>query len=158
MGLPRAPTSIYDALGTNVLKVNPDGSINVSGGGGGGPVDITVPEGANFASAFTSPGGTLVTALVLPIANINGLIIRRGFVGSYGAVNSALMAKATTPTDPADTGARGLLLTPGISGTSIVSNLALPLKIPAGLGLYFVGNGSTAGTSYYIYSASWDLL
>jgi len=92
-------------------------------------------------------------ALIDPVSNVNGAILR-----SFGATSStssvlSLYADSSAPANDDDTTKRRLLNLPGTAYPN-VPVVNLPLLLPAGVGLFVISNG--AGT--HRYQGDYDLL
>lgn len=95
---------------------------------------------------------TTAVAIVTPAANTNGMILRTVDGMSSSAGNySGLFARTTAPAGYYGNTGR----ISGNSATPTQAKVPLPLYIPAGYGLYYIGSGADAYSGFYV---TYDLL
>jgi len=101
------------------------------------PVTISPTAVPSSASAYYRRGASsALQVVVTPAANVNGIVIYALGASTYGF--NRWMAKASAPTS-IDDAAAWTLLRAGIGANTAywpVSEVPLPLQLPAGLGLY----------------------
>lgn len=120
---------------------------------------ITRPllAGASWSNAATLGAGA--TNIFLPAANVNGAIIHSAYSQdiSAGAVLQSFLAKNAAPASVLDGEVVALSQYAPVTGNS-VQNIAMtqPLRIAAGLGLYFYS--SAAGSAGYGRACRYTLL
>lgn len=124
-----------------------------------GRVDVNDIIGAGcqiLSGAGAGSVGTVVTAIVAPATNINGILVRNVAIsnGSSGAGGSsvlAVVASATAPTGFANkTSAITLIRTASVFPNLAVLEQIMTRRIPAGWGIYLVeGNAVTTASNGY---------
>ena len=109
--------------------------------------------------------GASATALVLPAANVSGLIIRSSIVeaqpGASGAANVRLIAALTSPASVVP-GANSVILNSAygdVSASAVRSTqFEQRRRIPPGWGLYFVKNVTSVAAAVAAITVSYELL
>lgn len=118
------------------------------------PVPQAVHEIGGIAAGAVATKLSVLQTIVTPAANTAGVVVNVAAL-SAGAGDGAvrLMAKDSAPTDWADTAAATLLFarTDGTHGESLAENaVTLPLRVPAGMGLYVQGSSVGDFKDYFV--------
>ncbi len=137
----------YQGGSDNQLKVNPDGSINVNtGGGGGSNVNLTEVGGAPIAEGQT----TMANSLPVVIASDQSPIAISGSIS--GNVNSNIEGLNVFQTSQYTVGTSAVQITPTpLSGRSSVSIRVTTTDSSVAV---FIGNSNavTTSTGYPLYN------
>lgn len=91
--------------------------------------------GSNVVGVKNNNG---LNTLITPAANTDGIVICQATISSGGSNETALYADTAAPSNVSDNTKRRFLY----SQNKDVTELAAPIIIPAGLGLYFYSNGA----------------
>lgn len=83
------------------------------------------------------------TALVTPAANVNGLVLRTAVLFGDTAQNLSLFVGTAAPANYQDT--TKLCLFNCISGKPMTGEVRLPLRVPAGYGVYVIATAAAGG-------------
>jgi hypothetical protein len=149
-----ATTTIKDGFqggSDNQLKVNPDGSINVNGGGGNasvGPTGATAPTSATEIGGVDA-SGKLVGLKVDPSGKL--LVDTSGSSTVSGTVNTNVNGLSTFQTSQYTVGTTSVRLTP----TPLSNRSAMSIKaVISGNAMVYIGNSSavTSSTGYPLFN------
>lgn len=170
----RGKKFIFNSANTQTIKVfvgddeaiyqRLSGSVTVNGGtlaavtsinavttlGGISSTVKVADDGESYGASYRSNTPLLANTpetIVAPGANVNGLIIQRASIYSYSGSNivmPSLIVKSSAPANNTD-GTIVLGTRMGANG-SFGSGMDEPLRIPAGLGLYYITAGAEANS------------
>jgi hypothetical protein len=103
--------------------------------------------GASFGNVVNA--GASLQTYILPAANVNGVILRTGWLTTT-ANNMLLVADTAAPSSPTDTTKRAIA---SIGGAAAFWALGQQLYLPPGYGLYLYTDGGTNRGNL-----TWDVL
>lgn len=120
------------------------GNVSVSGG----TLTLTEKVSSSYGSVTPLAANTAVQ-VVAPGANVNGIEVASAQLHTWsgGTNNAALIAKASAPANVTD----GAILLLGASAATYgngVASLGDKVRIPAGVGLYFISTNAEAAPAF----------
>lgn len=106
---------------------------------------------ASFYGSVTALAANAPVQVVAPVANVNGIIVWSAdmFSNNASAVTEALIAKNAAPASVVDGSIVALSSCIQQGSTNWISQGGshVPIKIPAGLGLYFIASAAQSGSA-----------